>query len=474
MQQFGVIGLSVMGKNLALNVRNHGFSVSGYSIDKPEIDALAKYEDDKLKPCYTLEEFVNSLEKPRKILIQIMAGAPVDETLHKLLPLLDKGDIVIDGGNSNYHDTNRRYHEMEKHGIHFIGMGVSGGEEGALNGPALMPGGDEEAYKEVAPILEAIAAKNKEGKPCVSYMGPEGAGHYVKMVHNGIEYAIMQEFSEVYSLLRDVAHKSDDVAHKSDDEMSEIFDKWNHSVVQAYLSEITSKVLKQKDDLTSDNIIDHILNVASYKGTGNWTLEDGVALGAPVTVIAEAVMARFMSKQTHLALESGIKPTEFKYEGEIPEDLVDEFGKTLQLAQAVAYAQGFQELTMAAKAYNWDLRYKSIAQGWEAGCIIRSAMLKDIENAYSNGKKLTNLFEDGYFRKLMEDNLPSLRKSVEFATKAGVPTPTLSAALNYLESIFNPKLPANMIQGQRDYFGAHTYLRNDRKGTFHTGWYEEK
>jgi 6-phosphogluconate dehydrogenase len=467
MQQFGVIGLSVMGKNLALNVRNHGFSVSGYSIDKPEIDALAKYEDDKLKPCYTLEEFVNSLEKPRKILIQIMAGAPVDETLHKLLPLLDKGDIVIDGGNSNYHDTNRRYHEMEKHGIHFIGMGVSGGEEGALNGPALMPGGDEEAYKEVAPVLEAIAAKNKEGKPCVSYMGPEGAGHYVKMVHNGIEYAIMQEFSEVYSLLRDVAHKSDD-------EMSEIFDKWNHSVVQAYLSEITSKVLKQKDDLTSDNIIDHILNVASYKGTGNWTLEDGVALGAPVTVIAEAVMARFMSKQTHLALESGIKPTEFKYEGEIPEDLVDEFGKTLQLAQAVVYAQGFQELTMAAKAYNWDLRYKSIAQGWEAGCIIRSAMLKDIENAYSNGKKLTNLFEDGYFRKLMEDNLPSLRKSVEFATKAGVPTPTLSAALNYLESIFNPKLPANMIQGQRDYFGAHTYLRNDRKGTFHTEWYEEK
>ena len=467
MQQFGVIGLSVMGKNLALNVRNHGFSVSGYSIDKPEIDALAKYEDDKLKPCYTLEEFVNSLEKPRKILIQIMAGAPVDETLHKLLPLLDKGDIVIDGGNSNYHDTNRRYHEMEKHGIHFIGMGVSGGEEGALNGPALMPGGDEEAYKEVAPILEAIAAKNKEGKSCVSYMGPEGAGHYVKMVHNGIEYAIMQEFSEVYSLLRDVAHKSDD-------EMSEIFDKWNHSVVQAYLSEITSKVLKQKDDLTSDNIIDHILNVASYKGTGNWTLEDGVALGAPVTVIAEAVMARFMSKQTHLALESGIKPTEFKYDGEIPDDLVDEFGKTLQLAQAVAYAQGFQELTMAAKTYNWDLRYKSIAQGWEAGCIIRSAMLKDIEDAYSDKKELTNLFEDGYFRKLMEDNLPALRRSVEFATKAGVPTPTLSAALNYLESIFNPKLPANMIQGQRDYFGAHTYLRNDRKGTFHTEWYEEK
>ena len=467
MQQFGVIGLSVMGKNLALNARNHGISVSGFSIDKPEVDAFAKYEDDKLKAYDSWEEFVNSLEKPRKILIQIMAGKPVDQTLQKLLPLLDKGDILIDGGNSNFHDTNRRYHEMEKHGIHFIGMGVSGGEEGALNGPALMPGGDEEAYKEVAPILEKMAAKNKEGKPCVSYMGPEGAGHYVKMVHNGIEYAIMQEFSEVYNLLRDVAHKSDD-------EMSEIFDEWNHGLVEAYLSEITSKDLPQIDDLTDDHIFDHILNVASYKGTGNWMLEDGVALGAPVTVVAEAVMARFMSKQTHLALKNGAKPTKFEYKGEIPDNLVDEFGKTLQLAQAVAYAQGFQQLTMAAKAYDWDLRYKSIAQNWEAGCIIRSAMLKDIENAYSDNKELMNLFEDDYFRNLMEKNLPSLRKSVEFATKAGVPTPTLSAALNYLESIFNPNLPANMIQGQRDYFGAHTYQRNDRPGTFHTEWYEEK
>lgn len=467
MQQFGVIGLSVMGKNLALNVRNHGFSVSGYSIDKPEVDAFAKYEDDKLKPCYTLEEFVNSLEKPRKILIQIMAGKPVDETLQKLLPLLDKGDIVIDGGNSNYHDTNRRYHEMEDHGIHFIGMGVSGGEEGALNGPALMPGGDEKAYQEVAPILEAIAAKTEDGRPCVSYMGPEGAGHYVKMVHNGIEYGIMQEFSEVYNLLRDVAHKTDD-------EMSAIFEEWNKTVVPAYLSEITAKVLKQKDDLTDDHIIDHILNVASYKGTGNWMLEDGVSLGAPITVIAEAVLARFMSKQAHIAVEKHIKPLNFEYTGEVPDDLVEKFGKTLQLAQAVAYAQGFQQLTMAADAYNWDLRYKAIAQDWEAGCIIRSSMLKDIENAYNNGERPMNLFQNDYFRKLAEDNLPALRKSVEFATKAGVPTPTLSASLNYLESIFNSKLPQNMIQGQRDYFGAHTYYRDDREGTFHTEWYEEK
>ena len=461
MQQFGVIGLSVMGKNLALNVRNNGFSVSGFSIDKKEVDALAKYQDEKLKPTYSWEEFVNSLEKPRKILIQIMAGKPVDETLHKLLPLLDKGDILIDGGNSNFHDTNRRFHEMQEHGIHFIGMGVSGGEEGALKGPALMPGGDEEAYREVAPILEAMAAKNDDGQPCVSFIGPEGSGHYVKMVHNGIEYAIMQEFSEVYDLLRKVARKSND-------EMSAIFADWNQGLVKAYLSEITAAVLKQKDDLTPDHVIDHILNVASYKGTGNWMLEDGVHLGAPISVIAEAVIARFMSKATTR------EGQEISWNGDVPDDLIENLGLALQLSQAVAYAQGFQQLGMAATAYNWALRYPAIAQSWEAGCIIRSAMLKDIEKAFADGKQLDNLFQDQYFKQLLETNIPALRKVIELATQAGIPTPTLSASLNYLESIFNPSLPANLIQGQRDYFGAHTYFRNDREGVYHTEWYEEK
>ncbi|WEV51141.1 NADP-dependent phosphogluconate dehydrogenase [Lactobacillus sp. ESL0731] len=461
MQQFGIIGLSVMGKNLALNVRNSGFSVSGYSIDKPEVDAFAKYEDDKLKPTYSWEEFVNSLEKPRKILIQIAAGRPVDETLHTLLPLLDKGDILIDGGNSNFNDTNRRFHEMQEHGIHFIGMGVSGGEEGALNGPALMPGGDEEAYKQVAPILEAIAAKNTEGRPCVSFIGPEGSGHYVKMVHNGIEYGIMQEFSEVYDILRKVAGKTNE-------EMAQIFTDWNQGIVKAYLSEITAEVLKQKDELTPDHVIDHILNVASYKGTGNWMLEDAIRLGTPISVIAEAVLARFMSKATTRAGK------EITWNGDVPSDLVANLGKALQLGQAVAYAQGFQQLKMAADAYKWDLRYPAIAQDWEAGCIIRSSMLKDIENAYENGKKLDNLFEDSYFKDLMAENIGALRQVIALATKAGIPTPTLSAALNYLESIFNPSLPANLIQGQRDYFGAHTYYRNDRPGVFHTEWYEEK
>lgn len=461
MQQFGVIGLSVMGKNLALNVRNHGFSVSGFSIDKPEVDALAKYEDDKLKPCYTWEEFVDSLEKPRKILVQIMAGDPVDQTIQKLIPLLDKGDIIIDGGNSNFHDTNRRYHELKKHGLHFIGMGVSGGEEGALNGPALMPGGDKEAYEEAAPILTAMAAKTEDGRACVSYIGPEGAGHYVKMVHNGMEYAIMQEISEVYDIMRKVAHKSNK-------EMADIFAEWDKGDLNAYLIEIASQVLRQKDDLTADDVIDHILNVASYKGTGNWMLEDAIKLGTPITVVAEAVLARFMSKATTR------EGKEVVYDGEVASDLIDNLGKAMYLAQIVAYAQGFQQLTMAAKAYDWELNYPAIAQNWEAGCIIHAKTLYHIEDAYADGKKLDNLFQDPYFAGVMEKNLPALRAVVKLAAEAGVPTPSFSAALNYLESIFNPSLPANMIQAQRDYFGAHTYYRNDREGVYHTEWYEEK
>ncbi|QNQ81590.1 NADP-dependent phosphogluconate dehydrogenase [Lactobacillus sp. PV012] len=462
MQQFGVVGLSVMGKNLALNVKNHGYSVSGFSIDKPEVDALAKYEGDKLKPTYTWEEFVNSLERPRKILVMIRAGEPVDQTLAKLEKLLDKGDIIIDGGNSNFHDTNRRVKALKEKGIHFIGMGVSGGEEGALNGPALMPGGDEEAYKEVAPILEAIAAKTPTGQACVGYIGPEGSGHYVKMVHNGIEYGIMQIICEIYDIMRNVGGYSNE-------EMSDIFAKWDQGALQSYLVEITSKVLKQKDTLTSDYVIDHILNEASYKGTGNWMLEDAIKLGVPITVIAEAVMARFMSKATFRD-----DPEPEKLPGKVPSDLVDKLAKALYLAMAVSYGQGFEQMTAAAKTYNWKLHYDTIAQNWEAGCIIRSAMLQDIKSAYRANPELQNLFKAPFFDKVKKEDIDALREVLKLATDAGIPTPTLSAALNYLESIFNPNLPQNLLQGQRDYFGAHTYLRNDREGVFHTEWYEEK
>ncbi|QNQ81163.1 NADP-dependent phosphogluconate dehydrogenase [Lactobacillus sp. PV034] len=462
MQQFGVIGLSVMGKNLALNAKNHGFSVAGYSIDKPEVDALAKYEDKDLKPTYTLEDFVNSLERPRKILVQIMAGAPVDEVIQRLIPLLDKGDIIIDGGNSNFHDTVRRSRELESKGIHFIGMGVSGGEEGALNGPALMPGGDEEAYKEVAPILEAMAAKTPTGQACVGYIGPEGSGHYVKMVHNGIEYGIMQIIVEVYDILRTIGKYSNE-------EMSDIFAKWDESALKSYLIEITAKVLKQKDDLTSGYVVDHILNEASYKGTGNWMLEDAIKLGVPITVIAEAVMARFMSKATFRD-----DPELATVPEKAPKDLVEKLGKALYLATAVSYAQGFEQMTAAAKTYSWGLHYDTIAQNWEAGCIIRSEMLQDIKSAYRADENLQNLFKAPFFDKVKKEDIGALRDIIKLATDAGIPTPTLSAALNYLESIFNPNLPQNLLQAQRDYFGAHTYQRNDRPGTFHTEWYEEK
>ncbi|MCI1466408.1 MAG: NADP-dependent phosphogluconate dehydrogenase [Lactobacillus sp.] len=461
MQQFGVIGLSVMGKNLALNIRHHGFSVAGYSIDKPEVDAFAKYQDDKLKPTYSWQEFVDSLEKPRKILIQIMAGKPVDETLKKLLPLLDAGDILIDGGNSNFHDTARRYHEMEQHGIHFIGMGVSGGEQGALNGPALMPGGDEAAYREVAPILEAIAAKTDDGRPCVSYIGPESSGHYVKMVHNGIEYGIMEVICEIYDIMRKVG----DYSNK---QMSMMFDLWNQGDLHSYLVEITAKVLKQKDNLTSGDIVDKILNVASYKGTGNWMLEDAIRLGTPISVTAEAVLSRFMSKAS---FKDG---REYRLDSTIAfPKLAEYLEASLLLAQAVSYAQGFDQLRMAAAQYNWQLHYPAIAQNWEAGCIIRSLTLQKIEQTYRDEGNLANLFKAPVFRKLMNNNLQALREVLQIALQAHIPTPALSAARNYLDSIFNPSLPANLLQAQRDYFGAHTYQRNDRPGTFHTEWYHE-
>lgn len=462
MQQFGVIGLSVMGKNLALNIRNHRFSVAGFSIDKPEVDALAKYEDDKLKPTYSWEEFINSLEKPRKMLIMIRAGKPVDMTLEKLTELLEPGDIVIDGGNSNFNDTNRRFKKLEEKGIHFIGMGVSGGEEGALNGPALMPGGDKEAYDKVSPILESIAAKTEEGVPCVAYIGPEASGHYVKMVHNGMEYGIMQIICEVYDVLRTVGNCTNE-------QMSEIFAKWDEGQLHSYLTEITSKVLKQRDDLADGYIVDKILNVASYKGTGNWMLEDAIKLGCPITVIAEAVLARFASKAT---LRDGCMP-EFKGKVDLNQ-LITKLANAYYLASAVSYAQGFQQLSMAAKEYGWNLHYPAIAQTWEAGCIIRSSMLKDIENAFNQDADLPNLFKDKYFNDIANKYTTDLEEIVKLAVEAGIPIPTLGAAYSYLKTIFNPKLPQNLLQGQRDYFGAHTYYRNDRDGVYHMEWYTEK
>lgn len=462
-QQIGVVGMAVMGRNLALNIESRGYTVSIFNRSREKTEeVIAENPGKKLVPYYTVKEFVESLETPRRILLMVKAGAGTDAAIDSLKPYLDKGDIIIDGGNTFFQDTIRRNRELSAEGFNFIGTGVSGGEEGALKGPSIMPGGQKEAYELVAPILTKIAAVAEDGEPCVTYIGADGAGHYVKMVHNGIEYGIMQIISEVYDVLRTVGNYSSD-------EMSEIFKNWDKGGLQAYLIEITSKVLKQKDNLTDDHIIDHILNEASYKGTGNWMLEDAIRLGAPITVIAEAVLARFMSKAT---LRNDPEP---KIDPEkAPKDLVDQLAKALYLAMAVSYGQGFEQLTMAAKAYNWRLHYSTIAQNWEAGCIIRSQMLHDIKFAYNADKDLPNLFKAPFFDKVKKENIGALRDVVKIAADAGVPTPTLSAALNYLESIFNPRLPQNIIQGQRDYFGAHTYQRNDRPGTFHTEWYEEK
>ena len=465
MQQFGVIGLSVMGKNLALNVKNHGYSVSGFSIDKPEVDALAKYEDKNLKPTYTWEEFVNSLEKPRKILIQIMAGKPVDETLQKLLPLLDKGDILIDGGNSNFHDTNRRYKEMEKHGIHFIGMGVSGGEEGALNGPALMPGGDEKAYEEVAPILEAMAAKTPTGQPCVGYIGPAGSGHYVKMVHNGIEYGDMQLICEAYQLMRDGLGLTSA-------EMHDIFADWNNTELDSYLIEITRDILGYQDE-QGETVVEHILDTAGQKGTGKWTGIAALDEGVPLTLIGEAVFARCLSamKEERVTAAKAFPRSVPAFTGD-KKAFIESIRKALYASKIISYAQGYTLMRTAAKTYGWNLNYGGIALMWRGGCIIRSVFLGKIKEAYDKNPELENLLLDDYFAKTIKGLIPAWREVVAYAVSAGIPMPAFTAALSYFDGYTSASLPANLLQAQRDYFGAHTYERTDapRGQFFHTNW----
>lgn len=463
MQQVGVIGMAVMGKNLALNLNRHGYSVSVFSISKQEMKTISeKYQKKTLVPTSSWQDFVNSLKRPRKIIIMIKAGAPVDQTINCLKPLLNKGDILIDGGNSWFQDTNRRFNSLNKLGIAFIGMGISGGEQGALAGPSMMPGGQQAAYEQVAPMLKAIAAKNDQDYPCVNYIGPEGAGHYVKMVHNGIEYGIMQLLCEVYDILRTLLKLNNS-------EVAKIFSGWNHTDLESYLLEITVKILCKKDQQTGQDLIDVILNQAEYKGTGNWMLEDAVNLGAPITVIAESVFARFISGQV-------ISNSDFKYKNSsirVPNNFINIVQNSLILAQFISYGQGLQQLQLASDRYHWHLDLASITQIWENGCIVRSSMLTKIQEIYSTIGSRGNLFTSSYFGELITHYILDLRQTVMIAQSAAIPTPALSAALNYLESIFNTKLPANLLQAQRDYFGAHSYKRLDQKGIFHTNWYPE-
>ncbi|WP_413509332.1 NADP-dependent phosphogluconate dehydrogenase [Carnobacterium maltaromaticum] len=470
-QEIGVIGMAVMGKNLALNIESRGYTVSIFNRTGSKTEeVIAEHPDKKLVPTYTIEDFVASLEKPRRILIMVKAGAPTDSTIQALLPHLDKGDILIDGGNTFFEDTIRRNQELDQSGINFIGTGVSGGEEGALKGPAIMPGGQKEAYDLVAPILEKIAAVAKEdGEPCVTYIGPNGAGHYVKMVHNGIEYGDMQLIAESYALLRDVAGLSVE-------ETAEVFAEWNKGELDSYLMEITSDILTRKDPETGKPIVEVILDRAGNKGTGKWTSQSALDLGVPLPLITESVFARYISamKDERVTASKILpKPAGFILV-EDKKEFIEKVRQALYFSKLMSYAQGFAQMRIASEEHDWDLQYGDIAKIFRAGCIIRARFLQKITDAYVREPELKNLLLDEYFIGITKSYQEAVRDVVGIAVKAGVPIPTFSSAIAYYDSYRSATLPANLIQAQRDYFGAHTYERTDKEGVFHYDWYGQE
>ncbi|MHA6250764.1 NADP-dependent phosphogluconate dehydrogenase [Oceanobacillus sp. CAU 1775] len=466
-QQIGVVGLAVMGKNLAFNIESRGYSVSVYnrSYERTEAILANEAEGKQIFGAKTIEEFVDSLEKPRKIILMVKAGSVTDAVIESLHPYLEKGDILIDGGNTLYEDTIRRNELLDKTGIHFIGTGVSGGEEGALNGPSIMPGGQKEAYELVAPIFEAISAK-VDGRPCVTYIGPDGAGHFVKMVHNGIEYGDMQLIGEAYFILKHVLGMEAE-------ELSEVFSEWNQGELDSYLIEITAEIFKKKDEETGEALVEVILDKAGQKGTGKWTSKNALDLGVPLPLITESVFARFISslKEERVAASKILKgPEKKKYEGN-REALIESIRKALYMSKIVSYAQGFAQMRAASEENNWDLQYGDIAMIWRGGCIIRAQFLQKIKEAFDNEPALANLMLDPYFKEILESYQTALREVVALAIEHGIAVPTFSSAIAYYDSYRAEDLPANLIQAQRDYFGAHTYERKDKPGTFHTNWF---
>ena len=471
--QIGVIGLAVMGKNLALNIESRGFTVGVYNRHRNRTDEMMRdHSDKKLVPSYTLEDFVNSLEKPRRILMMVKAGAGTDAVIDQLLPLLDKGDVLIDGGNTNFHDTMARNAKLDKSGINFIGMGVSGGELGALHGPALMPGGQKEAYDLVAPILTQIAAKDKDGKPCVTYIGPNGAGHYVKMIHNGIEYGDEELIDESYNIMRNVLGLSVS-------EMADIFAEWNKGELDSYLIEITADILSRQDDLGSGKpIVDMILDRGANKGTGKWSSETALDGGAPQSVITEAVYARYISmmKKERVAA-SKVLPEDVEkvnLTDEEKQEYIEKIRQALYFGKVMSYAQGFEQMRIDGQRYDWNLKFGELAQIWREGCIIRAQFLQKITDAFAKNPDLDNLLLDDYFKEIAGKYQKVIREVVAMSIKAGIPVPAFAAAINYYDSYRAEVLPANLLQAQRDYFGAHTYERTDREGNFHYSWYEEQ
>ncbi|EML5022138.1 NADP-dependent phosphogluconate dehydrogenase [Staphylococcus aureus] len=466
-QQIGVIGLAVMGKNLAWNIESRGYSVSVFNRSSEKTDLMVEESKGKnIHPTYSLEEFVNSLEKPRKILLMVQAGKATDATIDSLLPLLDDGDILIDGGNTNYQDTIRRNKALAQSAINFIGMGVSGGEIGALTGPSLMPGGQEEAYNKVADILDAIAAKAKDGSSCVTYIGPNGAGHYVKMVHNGIEYADMQLIAESYAMMKELLGMSHE-------DIAQTFKDWNAGELESYLIEITGDIFMKLDE-NKEALVEKILDTAGQKGTGKWTSINALELGIPLTIITESVFARFISsiKEERVNASKELNGPKASFDGD-KKDFLEKIRKALYMSKICSYAQGFAQMRKASEDNEWNLKLGDLAMIWREGCIIRAQFLQKIKDAYDNNPGLQNLLLDPYFKNIVTEYQDALRDVVATGVQNGVPTPGFSSSINYYDSYRAADLPANLIQAQRDYFGAHTYERKDKEGVFHTQWIEE-
>jgi 6-phosphogluconate dehydrogenase len=464
-QKIGVVGLGVMGENLALNIESRGFSVAGFDLDESKVNKFIQVTSGKnIKGVRSLVEFIDMLDTPKIILMMVPAGKAVDAVINDLKPNLSKGDILIDGGNTYFTDTDRRMKSVEDDGILYVGTGVSGGEEGALKGPSIMPGGNPKAWEKIKPILQAIAAKTDDGTVCCDWVGNGGAGHFVKMVHNGIEYADMQMICESYYLMSNLLGLSAD-------EMHDVFAEWNKGELSSYLIEITSDIMAVKDDHTGKPLVEMILDTAGQKGTGKWTSQVALDLGVPAQTIADAVFCRMLSalKKERVAASSILTGPTVQFTGD-KKEFLEMIRKSLFCSKICSYAQGFQLLSAANEEYKWDLKFGSISMLWRAGCIIRAQFLGKIKDAYDKNPALKNLLLDPYFNNILTTYQTSWRKVISMAVENGIAVPAFMSALSYYDSYRSAKLPANLLQAQRDYFGAHTYKRIDMEGTFHTQW----
>src|ERR1700737_501030 len=464
----GLIGLAVMGENLVLNMESKGFSVAVFNRTTEVTDKFAagRAKGKNIRPTKTIEEFVGALKRPRKAMIMVKAGAPVDAVIGQLVPLLEKGDVVIDGGNSLFTDTQRRCKDLEGRGIHFVGCGVSGGEEGALKGPSLMPGGSRESWEIIAPIFRKIAAQ-VDGEPCCRYMGPDGAGHYVKMVHNGIEYGDMQLICEAYAILKDVIGMDAK-------QLAETFTEWNKGDLDSYLIEITSQIFRKIDPETGKPLVDVILDKAGQKGTGVWTLQSAIQQSVVISTINAAVEARVISSRKDERVASSKflpQPNPKKFNGDRAQ-IINAVRNALYASKIVSYAQGMELLGAASTQYKWNLNFGDIATIWRGGCIIRAKFLNRIVDAYKRDPELHNLLLDSYFTDIIKNTQDNWRIAVAAAVEYGVAAPAFSASLAYFDSYRSARLPSNLLQAQRDFFGAHTYERVDKPGVFHTEWIE--